>query len=182
MALWVPCSCKVIGLKYKAGCDIFFNYMSSRWIKSTDPASQTFWNPDSVIQQYLLFFHFMSPTILILKSPMGHVCVYKPIWALALCWALTKYCRCRHFLGEQSNPVWWRMWKQEITTQCVNSVGTWSGWVSGNASRGDMEQVLARSPVGRKDIMGRKHSKCKSKETEKLTVTFRELLLVWLWV
>ena len=31
-----------------------------------------------------------------------------------------------------------------------------------------MEQVLVRSPTGRKGIPGRRHSKCKVKETGKL--------------
>lgn len=42
---------------------------------------------------------------------------------------------------------------------CGNQVGV------GNASRGDMEQVLSRSPIGRKGILGRKHGKYKGKET-----------------
>lgn len=64
--------------------------------------------------------------------------------------------------------VWWRRWKQVIITQCVSSVGTSEKWVSGNASRGNLRQALARSPAGRKGVLGRQHSECKDKETEKL--------------
>lgn len=48
----------------------------------------------------------------------------------------------------------------------LRSLGSWLGWVSGNASRGDMEKALAGSPTGRKGIW--EEITANAKSTEKL--------------
>ena len=46
--------------------------------------------------------------------------------------------------------------------------------MSGNASGGDLEQVLVKSPAGRKGIPARRHSKRKVMETGEVSAVFME--------